>query len=57
MPFNEIDDVLWESIEPYLPPQSNTYRKATGRYEKVNERYFVRCYSKNPQEGPSGEDY
>jgi transposase len=21
MSFHEIDDVLWESIEPYLPPQ------------------------------------
>jgi transposase len=35
MSFHEIDDVLWESIEPYLPPQKSPIGRPRANMRKL----------------------
>ena len=41
MSFRGIDNVLWKSIEPYLPPQKPTIGRSRADMRKLM-RYFVR---------------
>jgi transposase len=42
MSFHEIDDVLWKSIEPYLPPQkSHTGRPRADMSKLINGILYV----------------
>ena len=38
MSFSEIDDVLWESIEPYLPPQKSPIGRPRANMRKLINR-------------------